>query len=130
MLDDYERAPAPPIISLLGVCIRTPICPYTMKLGGMRQNAEMKVTRREWLNYFRPFAQYQYGRIVQFASTETIDDPLSFTSLGSNQHSYSVGISLSIPLGDVFSRDRKYGQRRPVSVNWIMNMRYPLKNVS
>ena len=106
MLDDYERVQLPPLSVFLESVYEHP----SVRIYEARRdeaNAEMKVTRREWLNYFRPFAQYQYGRIVQFASTETIDDPLSFTSLGSNQHSYSVGISLSIPLGDVFSRGQK-----------------------
>ena len=38
---------------------------------------------------------------------ETIDDPLSMASMGTNQHLYNAGVSLSIPLGDLFSRKQK-----------------------
>ena len=67
----------------------------------------MKVSRREWLNYFRIYGQYQYGRIVQLSSTETVDDPLLTTSLGSNKSTYSAGLSISIPFGDLASRKQK-----------------------
>ena len=70
-------------------------------------NAEMKITKREWLSYFRVFGQYQYGRVIQLTSRETIDDPLSMASMGTNQHLYNAGVSLSIPLGDLFSRKQK-----------------------
>ena len=67
----------------------------------------MKITKREWLSYFRVFGQYQYGRVIQLTSRETIDDPLSMASMGTNQHLYNAGVSLSIPLGDLFSRKQK-----------------------
>ena len=96
MLDDYERVQLPPLSVFLQ---------YEAKRE--EANAEMKVSRREWLNYFRIYGQYQYGRIVQLSSTETVDDPLLMTSLGSNKSTYSAGLSISIPFGDLASRKQK-----------------------
>lgn len=111
MLDDYERIQLPPLsVFLQSVYEHPSIRIYEAKRD--EANADMKVTRREWLDYFRPFAQYQYGRIIQFASTETSENPLAYTSLGSNQHTYSVGISVSIPIGDVFSRGQKIRSKK------------------
>jgi len=106
MLDDYERIQLPPLsVFLESVYDHPSIRIYEAKRE--EANAEMKVTKREWLNYFRVFAQYQYGRVVQLTSRETIDDPLSMASMGTNQHLYNAGVSLSIPLGDLFGRKQK-----------------------
>lgn len=106
MLDDYERIQLPPLsIFLQSVYDHPSIKIYEAKRD--EANADMKVTRREWLNYFRAYGQYQYGRIVQLSSTESVNDPLFMTSLGSNQHTYSIGASISIPIGDLFSRSQK-----------------------
>lgn len=106
MLDDYERVQLPPLsVFLQSVYDHPSIKIYEAKRE--EANAEMKVSRREWLNYFRIYGQYQYGRIVQLSSTETVDDPLLMTSLGSNKSTYSAGLSISIPFGDLASRKQK-----------------------
>ena len=56
--------------------------------------------------------EYQYGRLVQLSSHETVEYPEYLTSLGSNQHTYSAGISVSIPFGDLFSRGQKVRARK------------------
>ena len=101
MLDDYERIQLPPLsVFLESVYDHPSIRIYEAKRE--EANAEMKITKREWLSYFRVFGQYQYGRVIQLTSRETIDDPLSMASMGTNQHLYNAGVSLSIPLGDLF----------------------------
>lgn len=111
MLDDYERIQLPPLsVFLESVYDHPSIRIYEAKRE--EANAEMKITKREWLSYFRVFGQYQYGRVIQLTSRETIDDPLSMASMGTNQHLYNAGVSLSIPLGDLFSRKQRSGQKR------------------
>lgn len=111
MLDDYERVQLPPLSVFLESVYEHPsVRIYEAKRD--EANADMKVTRREWLDYFRPFAQYQYGKIIQLSTTETTENPSLLTNIGSNQHTYSVGISVSIPLGDVFSRGQKIRSKK------------------
>ena len=111
MLDDYERIQLPPLsVFLESVYDHPSIKIYEAKKD--EANAEMKVTKREWLDYFRVYGQYQYGRLVQLSSHETVEYPEYLTSLGSNQHTYSAGISVSIPFGDLFSRGQKVRARK------------------
>lgn len=106
MLDDYERVQLPPLsVFLQSVYDHPSIKIYEAKRE--EANAEMKISRREWLNYFRIYGQYQYGRIVQLSTTETIEDPMFMTNLGSNQSTYSAGLSVSIPFGNLFSNKQK-----------------------
>ena len=87
MLDDYERIQLPPLsVFLESVYDHPSIKIYEAKKD--EANAEMKVTKREWLDYFRVYGQYQYGRLVQLSSHETVEYPEYLTSLGSNQHTY------------------------------------------
>ena len=90
MLDDYERIQLPPLsVFLESVYDHPSIKIYEAKKD--EANAEMKVTKREWLDYFRVYGQYQYGRLVQLSSHETVEYPEYLTSLGSNQHTY-IGV--------------------------------------
>ena len=79
MLDDYERIQLPPLsVFLESVYDHPSIRIYEAKRE--EANAEMKITKREWLSYFRVFGQYQYGRVIQLTSRETID-AVSYTHL-------------------------------------------------
>lgn len=74
MLDDYERIQLPPLsVFLESVYDHPSIKIYEAKKD--EANAEMKVTKREWLDYFRVYGQYQYGRLVQLSSHETVEYP-------------------------------------------------------
>lgn len=111
MLDDYERIQLPPLsVFLQSVYDHPSIKIYEAKRE--EANADMKVSRREWLNYFRVFGQYQYGKIVQLSTKETIEDPMLMTTLGSNQNTYSTGIAISIPFGDLFSNKQKIRSKK------------------
>ena len=102
MLDDYERIQLPPLsVFLESVYDHPSIKIYEAKKD--EANAEMKVTKREWLDYFRVYGQYQYGRLVQLSSHETVEYPEYLTSLGSNQHTYSAG-----KIGRASCRERVY----------------------
>lgn len=106
MLNDYERVQLPPLsIFLQSIYDHPSVKIYEAKRE--EANAEMKISRRDWLNYFRIYGQYQYGRIVQLSSTVSVDDPLLTTSMGSNKSTYSTGLSISIPFGDLTSRKQK-----------------------
>ena len=69
MLDDYERIQLPPLsVFLESVYDHPSIKIYEAKKD--EANAEMKVTKREWLDYFRVYGQYQYGRLVQLYNAQ------------------------------------------------------------
>lgn len=111
MLDDYERIQLPPLsVFLESVYDHPSVRIFEAKRD--EANADMKITKRQWLDYFRVYGQYQYGRLVQLSTRETIEDPSFLTSFGSNQHTYSIGVSVSIPFGDLFSRGQKVRMKK------------------
>lgn len=106
MLGAYERVKLPPLSHFLESVYDHP----SIKIYETRREeaeAEMTITKREWMNYFRIQGQYQYGRIVQLSSRETTNDPLFVTSTGNNQHTYSAGFNVSVPIGDLFNRSQR-----------------------
>lgn len=107
MLDDYERVQLPPLsVFLQSVYDHPSIKIYEAKRE--EAVAELKISRREWLNYFRISGQYQYGMVTALSTLSTSDDPQYITSnVGNNQSSYNMGISLSLPLGSLFSQKQK-----------------------
>ena len=107
MLDDYERVQLPPLsVFLQSVYDHPSIQIFEAKRE--EAVAELKISRMEWLNYFRVSGQYQYGMITTLSTTSTSDDPQYITSnMGNNQNSYNIGLSLSIPFGNLFSQKQK-----------------------
>lgn len=112
MLNDYERVQLPPLsVFLQSVYDHPSIKVYEAKRE--EANAEMKISRREWLNYFRISGQYQYGVATALSTLSTSDDPQYITSnVGNNQSSYNVGLSISIPLGNLFSTKERIRSKK------------------
>lgn len=106
MLDDYERIQLPPLSVFLESVDQHP----SVKIYEARRDAaheELKVTRYNILNNIRGNANYQYGRMVALNSSSASDVPFYQTSTGISQNQYFVGVSLSVPLGDLLSQKHK-----------------------
>ena len=106
MLDDYERIQLPPLSVFLETVKEHP----SVRIYEARRdeaNAELKVVRRQWLNYLRGVGSYQYGRMISVNGFSNSDTPMYYTSSGISQNQYYIGVSLSIPLGDVISQKQK-----------------------
>ncbi len=65
---------------------------------------QYRIEKRNWWNYFRLNANYAYGRFNTLnESSETMVDWYQSTTEGS-RHTYNVGASFSVGLGDLFNR--------------------------
>lgn len=69
---------------------------------------QLKLVKKDWLNYFRVQANYQYGTNNAYL----IDDAQQLPGGGgvasrNTQSWYNVGAVMSIPLDDIFSRKQK-----------------------
>lgn len=105
MLDDYERIQLPPLSVFLQSIYEHPsVKVYEAKRD--EANAEKEITHREWLNYLRLQGTYQYGRNNLYSTSFTEGDPI-ISNVGNNQNLYNVGVSVSIPIGDLLSRKQK-----------------------
>ena len=68
---------------------------------------EYRLEKREWWNYFRLNANYAFGRFNTInENSETFVDWYQSTSVGT-RHTFSLGASFSIGLGDLFNRPIK-----------------------
>ena len=68
---------------------------------------EYRIEKREWWNYFRLNANYAFGRFNTInENSETFVDWYQSTSVGT-RHTFNLGASFSIGLGDLFNRPIK-----------------------
>ena len=68
---------------------------------------EYRLEKREWWNYFRLNANYAFGRFNTInENSETYVDWYQSTSVGT-RHTFNLGASFSIGLGDLFNRPIK-----------------------
>lgn len=103
---DLEKMKLPPLRVFLESVYDHP---STMIYESMRdaQKAQEKMTKQEWLNYLRITGQYQYGQLSTITSSSASDIPLYYVGSGRRQHTYNIGVSLLIPIGDLFEQKQK-----------------------
>ena len=72
-----------------------------------QQKNEYRIEKRSWWNYFRLNGNYAFGRFNTLSeSSETLVDWYQSTSTGT-RHTFNLGASVSIGLGDLFNRQLK-----------------------
>lgn len=64
---------------------------------------DLKVAKRDWLQYFTVRAGYTYGILGTYTDQETQNTPLTTVYSGATQNSWSVGANISIPFNRLFS---------------------------
>lgn len=67
----------------------------------------LKISQKEWLKYFRVQGNYQYGTTNSLLTDTGDINPNETRFRGTTQSWYNVGVTLSIPLDDLFSRKNK-----------------------
>lgn len=100
--NDSVNLELPPLQILLNNARRSSIVEYyDAKL--IEEMASLDIEKRSWLKYLKLEGSYRYG--TSGIAGEGSDPIFKFSS--SLQNIYSVGVSLSIPLDDLFSRGLK-----------------------
>lgn len=73
----------------------------------------MKQTRRDWLKYFSIQGNYQYGTNNNYLTQSgNLIPPGYIVSSANTQSFYNIGVAVSIPFDDLFSRKQKTGAVR------------------
>ena len=106
MLDDYDKIVLPPLSVFLASAEEHP----SLRIFKSRvefQEAEKQIVNRDWLRYISAFASYQYGYNNAMYNYYNADDPVAFDKNASAQHRYAVGVSVTIPMSDLFSQKYK-----------------------
>lgn len=69
---------------------------------------QLKLVKKDWLNYFRVQANYQYGTNNAYLVDDAQQLPGGGGIASKNTQSwYNVGAVMSVPLNDIFSRKQK-----------------------
>lgn len=105
MLDEYEKVQLPPLSVFLESAQDHPSL-QIYKARVDEEKAEMEIVKRAWLDYIRGTASYQYGYNNTLTSYIDPDYPV-FDNNKRAEHRYSIGATLSVPLGNLFSQKQK-----------------------
>lgn len=104
--DDYLNLKLPPLQELFENARNNPAVEfYNSRLE--EENSALKTEKRNWLKYFSLVSTYQYGRIASNTSYSSTESPLIYQYSGQNQHWWSVGASLAVPLDDLIDRKNR-----------------------
>lgn len=67
----------------------------------------LKISRKEWLKYFRVQGNYQYGTTNSLLTESADINPNEVRFRGQTQDWYNIGVTLAIPLDDIFNRKNR-----------------------
>lgn len=68
---------------------------------------EYRLQKRDWWNFFKLNGMYSYGRYNILGNASDEYTPMYQTSMTNSQHTFNVGASVSIPLGEFTNRKLK-----------------------
>ncbi len=72
-----------------------------------QQKNEYRIEKRNWLNYFRLNGTYSYGKYNILSNASDEYTPMYQTSMSNAQHTFNVGASVSVGIGDLINRPLK-----------------------
>ncbi|RGM45188.1 MULTISPECIES: TolC family protein [Bacteroides] len=100
---EVEKLELPPLSVFLDAVTENATVKRVQSQVAQVQN-EYRLQKRDWWNYFRLNANYAYGRFNTLnENSETLVDWYQTTTVGS-RHTFNVGASFSVGLGDLFNR--------------------------
>ncbi|MCH4155119.1 MAG: TolC family protein [Muribaculaceae bacterium] len=109
MLDEYEKISLPPLSVFLASAEEHPSL-QIYKARVAEAEADKKISDRGWLDYLRFNGMYSYGYNNIMSNMYSGSDVVVYDKNNTAQHHFSVGATLSIPLGDLLNQ--KYKRRK------------------
>lgn len=104
---NYEKITLPPIQLFLEAAKNYAAVQF-YDARKREQELLLKISRKEWLKYFRMQGNYQYGNSNALSSQFSGEiDPNESRFVTQKQSWYNVGVVVSIPLDDIFTRKNK-----------------------
>ena len=104
-LDNYDKIELPPLSVFLATAEQHPSM-KSYEAGIASARADMAILDRDWLNYVRFQANYQYGYNSVWSNGYLVEG-ITYGSNKEASHSYGVGVSVSFPLSEFFTRKYK-----------------------
>lgn len=103
---EIEKLELPPLSVFLDAVVENATVKRAQSQVEQVRN-EYRIEKRNWWNYFRLNANYAFGRFNNLnENSETFTDWYQSTSVGT-RHTFNLGASFSVGLGDLFNRPLK-----------------------
>ncbi len=109
--DEFRNYHLPPLESLFENARNNPRL-KAIEAAMNATRAELRTTRRDWLQYFSLHAGYNYGILGTYTDSESKYTPLTTVYSGATQNSWSIGANVNIPLNTLFNQSSKIRKQR------------------
>lgn len=103
---DYLSLRLPPISELFENAKNGPVSKFYEKTR-QADESELTTLKRKWMNTIRIGGAYQYGVIDNNTAFSDNVTPIFYQYSGKKQNWYNLGVSLSIPLDEIFDRKNR-----------------------
>lgn len=104
--DEFRNYHLPPLETLFENARNNPRI-KAVEAAMLAARADLRSTRRDWLQYFSVRAGYTYGILGTYTDTESQINPLTTVYSGASQNSWSIGANINIPLNTLFNQSSK-----------------------
>lgn len=111
--DEFRNYHLPPLETLFENARNNPRL-KAVESAMLAARADLRTTRRDWLQYFSVRGGYTYGILGTYTDVESQYNPLTTTYSGSSQSSWSIGANISIPLNSLFNQSSKVRKQREI----------------
>lgn len=109
--DEFRNYHLPPLEALFESAKNNPRL-KAIEAAMLASRADLRSTRRDWLQYFSVRAGYTYGILGTYTDTESQYNPLTTTYSGATQSSWQIGANVNIPLNSLFNQSSKVRKQR------------------
>lgn len=109
--DEFRNYHLPPLETLFENARNNPQI-KAIEAAMLAARADLRTTRRDWLQYFSVRGSYTYGILGTYTDVESQYNPLTTTYSGASQSSWSIGANVSIPLNTLFNQSSKVRKQR------------------
>lgn len=130
--EDYMQMKLPPLHVLLENARRSPQVSYYAS-NKEQEERQLKTIRRNWMRYIKLNANYSYGSTNTYYDNFNYDDQqgqntpvYAYSASGREQSWYNLGVSLSLPLDEIFDRRNRIKRQKEKinSIQWEVDRWY------
>lgn len=113
LLNETETIELPPLSVFLNAAYENATIKF-QEAAIDEKRADYIMTKRSWLNYFRINGSYSYGVFSALTNSSNVETPLFQAWSGTAQHTYNIGASVSISIGDLVNTKQKMNAQKAI----------------
>lgn len=113
LLSETETIELPPLSDFLNAAYDNATIKF-QEASIDEKRANYIIAKRNWLNYFRVNGSYSYGVFSALTNSTNVDTPLFQAWSGTAQHTYNIGASVSVSIGDLVNTKQKMNVQKAI----------------